>query len=401
MKIKNISVQKIFDSRGEPTIEMELQNGSGRGFQAQIPSGRSRGVNEATVLSYGDAKKVIGRTVKKILRGKNFESIRKFDELLLKIDGSPAKNKLGGNVALGLSIAIARGIAAERGMETWRLLQEEFFKNKKPGRLPLIFSNVINGGAHANNNLDIQEYMVVVKTTKPLTNSIEKLIAFYRRLGMLLKRKRRLQNLPVGDEEGYSVDFKNNFEPITILGSLIKKMSLEKEFGIGLDAAASGLYGKGGYRFGGRNLSRDELLKTYQGYFSGSSLLFSIEDPFAEKDFSGFKELKKIMPKKLVVGDDITTTNAKTIDDAGRRRLIDAVIIKPNQIGTVTETCVAIKTAEKNNLQYIISHRSGETADNFIIDLARASGAYGVKIGAPAKERMIKFNELLKDYGRR
>jgi enolase len=290
-------------------------------------------------------------------------------------------------------------IAGEKRKEIWQILREEFFPNKKPAnKKPLIFSNLINGGLHSRNNLNIQEYMVVARPLSSLAETVKKLIDFYRQLGIFLKKESGVKNIPIGDEGGYAINFKNNFEPIAILEKLIYKYRLQKKFLIGLDAAATNFYKGKKYLFDRKRFSVEQLTAEYVYYFKNSKLLFSIEDPFAENDSKGFSLLRKKLPEALIVGDDLTTTNPAAIKKSAAQKLINSVIIKPNQIGTVSETCEAIKTAEKYNLKTIISHRSGETEDNFIIHLAKASNAAGVKIGAPARERLLKFNELIRIY---
>ncbi len=398
MKIKNIVPREIFDSRGEPTLEIELIAENKFSFRAQIPSGKSRGKNEAAVFSFKQAKKSVQK-IKKFLQNKNFSSIHQLDKYLIKQDNTDNKKNLGGNVMLGISIAFARALAHRQKQELWQVLQSEFFKKEKRRvKTPLIFSNLINGGTHAENNLDFQEYLVIVKPSLSLIKDVEQLIAFYKKLGLRLKKQFKLSKLILGDEGGYSLNFKNSFEPLLILKSLIKKSRLTKKFKLGLDAAASNFYKNKKYLFGKKTLSTQELLKIYGQELKKNRLFHSIEDPFFENDYAGFKALTAELKGKLIIGDDLTTTNPLTIEKCAKQKLINAVIIKPNQIGTVFETCQAINMAHKNKLKCVISHRSGETEDNFIIHFARASNAYGVKIGAPARERLLKFDELLKIY---
>jgi enolase len=397
MKIKEIKLRSIFDSRAEPTIEVSVKNESGREFGAQTPSGKSRGKREAAVFDYKKCARVLSGIKNKLLR-RGFGSIEALDKFLIKTDGTDNKSKLGGNLMLGLSVAFSRALAFSKNKEIWEVLSGEFFNKSVLHRKPYIFSNLINGGVHANNNLNIQEYLVVVEPKGALIKNIENLIALYRDLGSVLGRRLGGAQVPIGDEGGYSVNFKNNFEPLKILNLLIVKRRL-KNFKLGLDAAASEFYSNGKYWFGGKKISSEELAKIYAGYFRRLPRLASVEDPFAETDFYGFGELcEKIGGKKLIVGDDLTATNPELTEQIAENKLANAVIIKPNQIGTITESCEAIKTAHSHKFKTIVSHRSGETEDNFIIELARASGAYGVKIGAPQRERMFKFNELLRVY---
>lgn len=399
MKIKDIAIRQIFDSRGEATIEVELISDEGRSFAAQIPSGKSRGTNEAYVLPFRKAQEAVVRKVRKGLMGRNFAGSRALDRKLLALDGTPNKRNIGGNVMLGVSVAAARMFADGAHHDVWEYIREEFFPERgtRPVQ-PFIFSNLINGGAHACNNLSIQEYMVVVRPSYPLHKNILTLIKFYRDLGEYLKKRYRLKNLPIGDEGGYSLDFRSNFEPIAIFDSLIRKYRLGRSFGIGLDAAATNFYQSGKYFIDNKLVSREALASIFSGYFRRSPLLASIEDPFSENDEEGFQMLRGRLPKSLIVGDDLTTTESSLIQRFAGENAISGVIIKPNQIGTITETCEAVRTAHNNGIKTIISHRSGETEDNFIVHLARASGAYGLKIGAPVRERIFKFNELLRVY---
>lgn len=393
MNIKNITIRKIFDSRGEPTIEVRGRNPL---VFASVPSGKSRGSREAKIFSFRDAAASVKKIVKKF-GGRNFASARELDMALIRLDSTINKSKLGGNVTLAISMFGARTLAAERGSELWQVLRDEFFMGTKD-QAPFIFSNLINGGAHAANNLDIQEYMIVMKPGKSSAESIETLVRVYRELGNFLRKTRKIQNIPIGDEGGYSLNFRSNFEPIAILERVIKKLDLENRFLLALDAAASGFSRNGAYRFGGKRLSSEKLLREYARYFKKSKQLFSIEDPFAERDMGGFQLIREKLPDAWIVGDDLTATSSAVIQKCAHEEAINAVIIKPNQIGTVSEACEAISVAKKHKLKTIVSHRSGETEDNFIIHLAKAAGADGVKIGAPTRERISKFNELARIY---
>ncbi len=398
MKIKDISIREIFDSRAESTIEIGIAGENADEFLAQIPSGKSRGKREAAVFKSSQAIRSLNKIIKPKILNKTFKSIKTFDEYLLKLDGTRNKAKLGGNVILGLSIAFTKALADFQKKSTWRLLNQEFFP-KIAKKRPLIFSNLINGGSHTNNSLNIQEYMAVVEPKKSYTESIKKLVTLYRDLAKYLCGKYRIDNMPIGDEGGCSLDFASNFGPILVLEQQIFRHKYQNEFQIALDAAASSFYKNGKYSFENKKIKTSSLRNIYLSYFKKSRLLMSIEDPFAETDHEGFEKLKAALPKSAwVVGDDLTATNPGAIEKSARQKLINAVIIKPNQIGTVTETCEAINIAKRHGLKFIVSHRSGETEDNFIIHLAKASGADGVKIGAPVKERIFKFNGLVRVY---
>lgn len=398
MRIGNISVKEIRDSRGEPTIEVSVVGENGESTSAQISSGKSRGKNETAVLKPAEAEHILEKTIKPNITVRNFESIGELDAFLISLDGTDNKERLGGNLILGISVAFARLIAKAQKKELWRVLNEEFFGGEKYSARPLIFSNLINGGAHARNNLDIQEYMVVVRPYPSYGESIKELKSFYLKLGDILKNKFRLGKLILGDEGGYSLEFANNFEPIEVLVETIKENDFKKIFSIALDVAANGFYEDRVYNFDGRKMNTGKMVEIYRNYFEMVPLLISIEDPFAGDDREGFRKLQSIAGGKLIAGDDLTVTNPIAIEKAVKDKLISGVIIKPNQIGSVTETCEAIKTAHVNGIKTIISHRSGEVEDSFVIHFAKAGGAYGVKIGAPVPSRMSKFYELERIY---
>ncbi|MCL4405049.1 hypothetical protein M1295_00500 [Patescibacteria group bacterium] len=398
MKIKSLETRAIFDSRGESTIEVALEAKNGSVYRAQVPSGKSRGSNEAAVLSFPRVKKA-EKTLRRSISKGDFKSIQQFDRFLIKADSTANKSKLGGNFMVGSSIAFTKALAAEHKEEVWQTVHNEFFKRGSGEKRPFVFSNLINGGEHANNNLDIQEYMVVVSNKYPSEKGVSLLIRFYKELGEFLRRKFHAPFLAIGDEGGYSADFENNFEPIGILGYLIKRLKMSDQLLIALDAAASNFYHQGKYIFDGRRMSSDGLGLVYDEYFDNSTALVSIEDPFAEEDYYGFALLRTARPDRMVAGDDLTVTNPRLIAERTAAGLLaNAVIIKPNQVGTVSEACEAIKVAHANGLKCIVSHRSGETEDAFVIHLAKAAGAFGLKIGAPARERMIKFNEFTRIY---
>lgn len=397
MKVKKFEINEIFDSRGASTLAVAITNEKNASFRSSLPSGRSRGSREACVLDFKNASDAGHLRRLRVIEGKNFGSQRSFDEFLIRLDGTKNKRNIGGNVMLGLSLSFARGMAAERDGELWESLQGEFFdRSARKNWKPVIFSNLINGGEHAKNNLDIQEYMVLVRTDAGMRKAVHELISFYETLGKELARKKHVSAMPIGDEGGYAIDFKNNEEPLTILAGLIRRRGLSKSFSLGMDAAANSFSSRGGYRFGGKTMTTEKLAAIYGSYFGKIPLLFSVEDPFSENDREGFALLMGKLRGKIIVGDDLTVTNRDAIEECSSEGLINGVIIKPNQAGTVTEAAEALKAASRRKVKTIVSHRSGETDDVFIIHLAKAAAAYGVKIGAPARERIFKFNELLR-----
>lgn len=397
MLISDIIAREIFDSRGEATIEIEIKTSRGT-FRAAVPSGKSTGKSEAAVLKFASVKKSVAHIARRI-RSKNFSRIEALDSFLTRLDGTERKIKLGGNTLLGISVACARAMTFLKKEEVWQTLRKEFFPSDFDGKAPLVFSNFINGGLHApGTGIDIQEYMAVMSSGS-MGLRVKKLIQLYREVGKIVRDERRdFAILPIGDEAGYAVRFQNNFEPIGVLERAIRALKLTSSCRIAIDAAASSFRSKGGYLLGGRQVNSEDLALEYRDWIKRAPSLFSLEDPFAEDDLSGFGFFKKMTGSIWVVGDDLTATNSRLIRHAARNNLINSVIIKPNQIGTVTETCRAIQAARDHNLKIIVSHRSGETEDNFIIHLAKASVADGIKIGAPCRERVTKFNELIRLY---
>ena len=400
MRVKNIICTKIFDSRGEPTLEVSLITNSGIIGMAQVPSGKSRGTGEASVVQFDHA----ARSAKGILvtlRRTNFSSPDVFDRFLIARDGTPDKRRIGGNLMLGLSLAFARAMAAERKQELWKFIEEHYFFGthavSRTAR-PMIFSNLINGGAHASTNLKIQEYIAVAKPIGTPTETVARIISLYREVGDVLERRAGLDKLPLGDEGGYALDFPDNMAPLEIITKSIKKLHFDKMFSLAIDAAASEFFKKGKYDFEGKRLSAREIAKVYASYARRAPLLMSVEDPCDESDAKGFGIVHSLLKDVWIIGDDLTVTNAgrvaRYLDDG----CITGVIIKPNQIGTLSETCAAITAAQKRKARVIISHRSGETGDAAIIHIAKACSADAVKIGAPARERLLKFNEYIRMF---
>ena len=398
MNIQNIETREIFDSRGMSTIEVEIKTKYGV-YRGSVPSGKSTGTREAIVLTHKDAKKVINTKISKLVVGKNFKTPKIFDEFLIRLDGTETKKNYGGNVTLALSLAVAKAFAGEEKKELWEIIQKYYFAGKKSKhKKPYIFSNLINGGAHAHSELLIQEFMVLVSPSISYTQTISELLTFYKDLGELLKKSYGNNGVvPLGDEGGYVIQERENIVPINILGGLIRKKKLEKKFAIALDVAASHFANDLGYMFQGKQCSNEKMSEVYASYVLKEPLLKSIEDPFQEDDVKGFQMLMK-KTKAIIVGDDLTTTNANMIEKMAKEKAIRGVIIKPNQIGTILESAEAIIQSDEKGIKTIVSHRSGETEESFIIHLAKAGGVYGVKIGAPIRERMIKFNELIRIF---
>jgi enolase len=400
MKIKEVILTKIFDSRGEPTLEAAIATISGIVGKAQVPSGKSRGTGEASVVSYDHAARALRGILPKIRRA-NFSSPMAFDKFLLACDGTADKHRLGGNLMLGLSLAFVRAMAGEKKKELWEVIEEFYFSERSSAsreHRPMIFSNLINGGVHAATDLSIQEYIAVAKPAGTPAETVENVIALYREVGGMLQRRTGLKRLTLGDEGGYAVDFPDNAAPLEVIAASIKKLRLDKTFSLAIDAAASEFFKKGKYDFEGKRLSAPELAEIYASYVRRVPSLMSVEDPCAETDAKGFAIVHARLGEPWIIGDDLTVTNAARVARYLDDGCITGVIIKPNQIGTLSETCAAIAAAQKRGARVIISHRSGETGDTAIIHIAKACAADAVKIGAPARERMLKFNEYIRIF---
>ncbi|MGB9609029.1 MAG: phosphopyruvate hydratase [Minisyncoccia bacterium] len=385
MIIKSFNIKKILDSRGNWTIELELYNEKNIGVKSSAPSGKSTGKNEAKVLdvlkSFKAAKFIFSK-----IKNKNFKSQKEFDDFLINLDGTKNKSRLGGNTTLVFSYCFSKLFSYENKIELYKHFNKLLNLNIKP-QMPRLFMNMINGGLHAGNNLNFQEYLVIPKTTN-INQAIDLGINFYKHLGLELKKIKGNNAINIGDEGGYAPNFKNNLEPFEIMKKLMKKLNLENYFDFGMDAAANSI-----------NWSDEKLERFYLKLIQKINLIY-LEDPFKEEGFKKFAELKLKFKNIHICGDDLTTTNIFRIEKAYKENSINAVIIKPNQIGTISETIEAIKFAKKQNWWVVVSHRSGETNEDLIADLAYGVGANGFKLGAPARgERISKYNRLLEIAG--
>jgi len=405
-KISHIKAREILDSRGNPTIEVEVWLESGFFGRVSIPSGASTGKHEALELRDKDSQRYYGKGVQKGVFNVNeiiapqlegLESSRQIeiDQMLCELDGTENKSKLGANAILGVSLACAKATAEEFGMPLFA-----YIGGLRARTLPVPFMNVINGGVHADNPLDFQEFMIVPWGADSFSNALRMGVETYHALKSVLKEKKL--NVSVGDEGGFAPQIKSPEEALDYLIKAIEKAGYkpEEDIAIAMDVAASELYeGKGIYKLPGlgKKMDREELLKFYEKLVTKYPII-SIEDPFSEDDPEGFKLITQSLGDKIqIVGDDIFVTNPKRIKWGIEEKLANAVLIKPNQIGTLTETISAVELAYKNNWNCMISHRSGETEDTFIADLAVALNTGQIKTGAPARsERVAKFNQLLR-----
>lgn len=399
MKIEQIKGRKILNSRGHWTTEAKIILKDQTEAKASVPEGASLGESEAKSIGAKKAVENINSKIAPKLKGMKAENQNKIDKVMLDIDATKDKSNLGVNAILPVSIANLKAQAKSQNIPLWKLIKDkEGLKNKTHNReTPFLLFNLINGGLHAGNNLDFQEYLVVPQKDD-INKSLEIGKSIYSELKGILSERVGVQATNVGDEGGFSPSLSGNFEPLSILKETTKKMGIENEVKFSLDIAANDLASKKSeteYNLSENTFTTSGLQKMYSDLSEHFSLL-SIEDPFVDSDFNAFTQLKKQLGKVKIVGDDLTTTNKTRIKEAAQKKAIDAVIIKPNQIGTITETYEAINAARKNDIKIIISHRSGETNDSFIADLAWGASAFGLKAGAPARgERVTKYNRLL------
>jgi enolase len=394
-KIKSIIARETKDSRNKPTVEVELETEKGV-FTASVPSGASTGKNEALELRDEDGRGVlvaiknVNEVIAPKLIGKDIINQREIDDLMIALDGTENKSKLGANAILGVSMAVCRAGADAQKISLYEHIKK-LAKNEKIN-IPLPMFNILNGGAHAKNDLEIQEFMIV-----PHKKTMAENLVVGNNIFLKLKEAVKVnfgdEHLGLGDEGGFAPPISKAEQALF----LIKNASEDYEdVKFALDCAASEFFENGKYKLEGRELSRSEMMEFYKDLVEKFPII-SIEDPFSEEDWQGFEEFINQMKEKIIiVGDDLTTTNIKTIKDAHNKKAINAVLIKLNQIGSVSETIDAINMTKSFGWKVVVSHRSGETMDNFIADLAVGTGADFLKSGSPAKdERMVKYQRVV------
>ena len=405
VKIRNIIGRQIFDSRGTPTVEAEviLENGV-RGVAA-APSGASTGMFEACELrdnikedynGKGVLKAVnnINQTIAKALGGRAIHSQQQFDEHLIKLDGTDNKTNLGANAILAVSLACAKAAANAYGLELF-----QYIGGINAVTMPVPMMNILNGGAHANNNIDIQEFMIMPVGAQTFFSAMKMGTEVYQSLGKVIKG--RGLSTAVGDEGGYAPTLESDEQAIELIMEAIEKAGYKpgKDLKIALDAATSEWYTDNGYIFPKKNkkTSQSELIDYFKNLTEKYPVI-SIEDPLAEEDFDGFTKItNQIGSKVQIVGDDLFVTNTQRLEEGIKKGVANSILIKLNQIGTLTETLNAIEMANRAGYTAVISHRSGETEDTTIADLVVAVNAGQIKTGAPARsERVAKYNQLIR-----
>jgi enolase len=408
--IKNIHARQILDSRGNPTIEVDVTTDRGFVGRASVPSGASTGSREALELRDADKSRFMGKgvltAVKNVnemiapkLLGKSVFDQRSIDNLMLEIDGTENKAKLGANAILGVSMAVCRAGALEKGKPLYKYLFEDLKVPNPVGkmRLPTPLMNIINGGAHASNNLDIQEFMIVPHMKKSFSENFRAGVEVFHHLKKVLSDKGYSTN--VGDEGGFAPDLKSHEEAISCILTAIEKAGYKPgvDISLSLDCAASEFYKDGKYEMQGKTYTSEEMIAYYENFMKNAPI-YSIEDGFDESDQKGFIAFQAKLGNKLTnVGDDLFVTNAKILKRGIDQKEANAILVKVNQIGSLSETFDTLKLAYDNGFKAIISHRSGETADAFIADLAVASGAGHIKTGSASRsDRMEKYNQLLR-----
>jgi enolase len=400
--IEAVHARQILDSRGNPTVEVEVVLDDGTLGRAAVPSGASTGAFEAVELRDGSDEyggKGVGRAVQGVideiqpdLLGYDADDQRLIDQALIDLDRTPDKSRLGANAILGVSLAVARAAA-----ESARLPLFRYLGGPNAHVLPVPQMNILNGGAHADNNVDVQEFMILPVGAGTFAEALRWGAETYHALKSVLKQHGLATG--VGDEGGFAPDLPSNRAALDLIVEAIGKAGLTpgEDMALGLDAAASEFYSDGGYNFEGNQKTAAEMTSIYAGWLDAYPIV-SLEDPLAEEDWPGWSELTARLGGRVqVVGDDIFVTNPGRLRRGIDERSANALLVKVNQIGTLTETLNAVALAQRSQFSCVISHRSGDTEDTTIADLAVATNAGQIKTGAPARsERVAKYNQLLR-----
>ncbi|GAA3060437.1 phosphopyruvate hydratase [Pseudonocardia yunnanensis] len=401
--IEQVGAREILDSRGNPTVEVEVALDDGTLARAAVPSGASTGEHEAVELRDGDPLRFGGKGVEKAvaavldeigpeLTGMEAVDQRLVDQRLVDLDGTPDKSRLGANALLGVSLAVAKAAAESAGLELFR-----YVGGPNAHVLPVPMMNIINGGAHADSSVDVQEFMIAPVGADSFREALRWGAEVYQALKSVLKSKGLATGL--GDEGGFAPDLPGTRAALDLIAEAVEKTGykLGRDIALALDVAATEFYSDGVYAYEGKKLSSQELIAIYSELVSGYPLV-SIEDPLAEDDWDGWVALTEALGDRVqLVGDDLFVTNPERLDEGISRGAANALLVKVNQIGTLSETLDAVTLAHSSGYRCMMSHRSGETEDTTIADLAVATGCGQIKAGAPARsERVAKYNQLLR-----
>ena len=404
--IVDVRGREILDSRGNPTVEAEVTLESGHLGRAAVPSGASTGRYEAVELRDGDPGRYVGRGVLNAVRniateirgavaGRDGSDQRDIDRTMIELDGTPGKGRLGANAVLAVSLAVARAAASEQGLPLYRYLGGEDART-----LPVPMMNIVNGGAHASNNVDIQEFMVMPVGADTFAEGLRMGVEVFHALGKVLGQAGK--STAVGDEGGFAPDLGSDTEAAEVVMRAIEAAGYRPgvDVMLSVDAAASELFARGAYTFrksAGATLGTDEMIGFWEAMIARFPLV-SLEDPLDEDDWDGWAALtERVGDRCQIVGDDLFATNLARLGRGIRDRAANAILVKVNQIGTLSEAMDAVRAAREAGFGTVISHRSGETEDTFIADLAVATGAGQIKTGAPSRtDRVAKYNQLLR-----
>ena len=401
--ISKVHAREVLDSRGNPTVEVEITLDNGVMGRALVPSGASTGVHEALELRDGDKSRYLGKgtlkavenvntTIANAIQGQTFENFRKLDETLITLDGTANKSKLGANAILGVSMAFV--VACAQTEKKWVY---EYLGEGKGNTLPFPMMNILNGGSHADNNVDIQEFMIIPTGAPDFREGLRWGAEIFHNLKSILKAKGLVTS--VGDEGGFAPNLGSNEEALQVIMEAIEKAGYTGKISLALDVASSEFFKDGVYDLAGegRKLNADQLVALYQDWASKYPII-SIEDGMAEDDFDGWKKLTDALgDKMMLVGDDLFVTNISRLQMGIEKGIANSILIKLNQIGSVSETLDAINMAHENGMRSISSHRSGETEDTFIADLAVALNTGFIKTGSASRtDRIAKYNQLLR-----
>jgi len=400
--IKSITAREILDSRGNPTVEVDVQLEDGSWARAAVPSGASTGAFEAAELRDGGSRylgKSVSGAVENVrtkiapaLIGQDGLDQKGLDEKMIALDATVNKSSLGANAILGVSLAVARAAAVSKKLPFYK-----FIGGEKATLLPIPMMNILNGGAHADTNVDIQEFMIAPIGAPSFKEGLRYGAEIYQSLKSVLKKRGLATS--IGDEGGFAPNLESNRAALDLIIEAVEKAGYKmgSDIGLAMDVAATEFYKDGSYHFEGSNLSATEMINYYQGLLDSYPLL-SIEDPLSEDDWSGWADITKAMGANVqLVGDDLFVTNPTRLAQGISQGCANALLVKVNQIGTLTETLAAVDMAHKAGYRSMMSHRSGETEDTTIADLSVAALCGQIKTGAPARsERVAKYNQLLR-----